>query len=823
MDSTAARCCNMVLAVLTGRAVVSLPVAMSKLPKQMDEEDVWRPVLPAEDADPLQGENHQQSSSHLPFSNWTGDEPSDGLHLGYRTTIWTDRLRSTLRIDPEAKPALLVGFFALGIIGYFHLPREPFLPALSLALAVLLWLFIRSRSDGHLKIAGLATIGSLLLAGAIVAQTQVNRANTPMLAEAVTVDIGATVLFSELRSDGRQRVDLLVHSAARTDWTTVPKRVRLTSRQSDLLPAGSYVQGRARLMPHTGPAYPGGYDFGFAHFFEGRGALGFSLGELVLADRPQSADLGLMARLHIQQSKVRSALARRIRNSLPGEAGHVAVALITGERQAISDETNENLRASGLAHILAISGLHMTLIVGSVFFGLRFLIARHPRWSLHYPVKKIAAVAALVFATAYLAISGGGLATQRAYITLAAMLAALLLDRRAISLRNVAVAAAVVLVMQPHAIFLAGFQMSFAAVASLVACYRTWGRARDHADRLRDSGLPLNRRHATLVRWFSTSTPKSNESLVKRAAVWAIRFFMGLAVTSLIAGVATGLFAAWHFHRIAPMGLLANLLAMPFVSTAVMPGILGSMLALPFGLDPPMLAFAGWGIDRVRDVAQWSSGLGPSGRVGVLHHAIFGLGLTALGLAICIRGAAKLLAIPFLFAALVLPASGLLVVERPEVLVSGDARLIAIRSTDGTYHFNSNRAQSFTRGIWLRAFAAEVEPDAPVKQMACDSNGCFGETLNGLKVGWAKTPEALREDCAKVDLLISTLEKPVACKANILSRASLTKTGAMVVTGVADRQDFTLTGANEPHERPWNRLTKIEFQPRSAQLVMSGD
>ncbi|MEO0498546.1 MAG: ComEC/Rec2 family competence protein, partial [Pseudomonadota bacterium] len=734
---------------------------MPKAPDHKKVEEVWLPVQPDDKGTPDELDRPAVPRRMDTYGQWADQTKLNPLYFGHQLTSWLDWMRSWLKLDPEAKPALLVATFAAGIIAYFHLPREPILAVLVAAFALLVCLAWRARS-GRAGAAGrVAVAGALLLAGAIAAQIQVNRVDTPMLAEEVTVRIAGTVLFAQRRADGRQRVDLLIDHIERAQRHTVPERVRLTLRQSELLTVGSYVEGRVRLMPHTGPAYPGGYDFGFAHFFERRGALGFSMGDLKAVESAVQPQLSWMQQARLAQSHARSWLAARIRSSLPGEAGHVAVALITGERQAISAETNESLRASGLAHILAISGLHMTLIVGSVFFGLRFLISLHPRWSLHFPVKKLAAASALAFATAYLAISGGGLATQRAYITLAVMLMALLLDRRAISLRNVAVAAAIVLLMQPHAIFLAGFQMSFAAVASLVACYRTWGRLRDYANALRDSDLPLKGRRLYIMRWFSTSPQYFDKKWYSQLSYGLVRFFVGIATTSLIAGLATGLFAAWHFHRVAPMGLFANLLAMPFVSLSVMPGLLASMLALPFGLDPPVLKYAGWGIDMVRDIAAWTADLGPAGRVGPLPPSIFVLGLSTLAIIVGLRGLAKLLAMPLVALMGALWSLQIVGTESPEALISSDGKLVATRSIEGNYTFNSIRAQSFTRGIWLRAFAPSADPNtAQIDLMPCDEHGCYAQTHSGITLAWARTPEALREDCSTADIIVTALAPP---------------------------------------------------------------
>jgi competence protein ComEC len=263
----------------------------------------------------------------------------------------------------------------------------------------------------------------------------------------------------------------------------------------------------------------------------------------------------------VSMNRLRMTMTDRIRAAVGGEAGDICAALITGERMAVDEATEESFRRSGLAHILSISGLHMVLVTLTVISLLRFLLALSPRLALHHPVRKWAVAGGFVSATFYLFLSGAEVATQRSYLMIAVMLFAMLIDRRAMTMRNVALAALIILLITPEAVLEPGFQMSFAAAGALVAAY----------------GALAQYKHDRMARRES-SGPRFGY------AGAAAGYVGGLIFTSLVAGLATGLFAAWHFHRIAPMGLFANLIASPVISVVMMPAALGSVLLMPYGL-----------------------------------------------------------------------------------------------------------------------------------------------------------------------------------------------------------------------------------------------
>ena len=332
--------------------------------------------------------------------------------------------------------------------------------------------------------------------------------------------------------------------------------MRVSVRKGTAPPVGAFVEFKARLSPPLAPLRPGGYDFARDLYFQRIGASGFVLGAIKTAEPPVAARAA--AALRGRRSTACATPSTRIRAALPGDAGAIASALITGKRDAISTPVNDAMYISGLGHVLSISGYHMAVVAGVVFFVLRALLALLPALASRHPIKKWAALAALAAAAFYLVLSGAEVATQRAFIMMAIVLVGVMVDRPALTLRTLALAALGVLLLAPEAVVHPSFQMSFAATLALVAAY--------------ERGLP----------W--TSGGGRHAARRARRAVGRARDRRAV-LASLVAGLATTLYAAYHFHRLAPYGVLANLLAMPIVSVWVMPPGCSALLALPFGFD----------------------------------------------------------------------------------------------------------------------------------------------------------------------------------------------------------------------------------------------
>ncbi|MEM1278366.1 MAG: ComEC/Rec2 family competence protein, partial [Pseudomonadota bacterium] len=358
----------------------------------------------------------------------------------------------------------------LGIALYFHLDTEPdpLWMALPLPFAALLVSGIAWRLGLPALILVCAALAGSL--GFAVALAHTSFGQVTMIEWRMSETVEGRVLAVSRSASGAPRVlleDLTIYGLAQEK---TPETVRIALKKDDEIPApGRRIMIYANLSPPGGPVEPGGYDFRRHAFFAGLGAVGFAHGVVVPVPNPPTPDLFDQVRLWLAEA--RHSLSEGIRAQIPGPGGAFAAAIIVGDRAYIEDADAEALRTANLAHLLAISGLHMGILTGLVFGGLRLLMAIAGPLPLYLPSKKVAAGAALTVALAYLMISGATVATQRAFIMVAVALIAVMCDRPAITLRALAVAAAIILLIRPISLVEPGFQMSLAATCALVAGY----------------------------------------------------------------------------------------------------------------------------------------------------------------------------------------------------------------------------------------------------------------------------------------------------------------------------------------------------------------
>lgn len=689
-------------------------------------------------------------------------------HLAHRT-------RQAVRYESEtgAKFLALPVAFAIGALFYFSLPREPMLVALVLALIIFTVLSIKTygRLSGNF-----ALVVTFVFAGMTAGKLRSDLLDTTMIERPVQARLTGVVLNREQRSSGRQRYTIAVDRFEGKRLGATPGKIRVTAHAKyPLVGIGEGISGLVRLRPPSGPAYPGSYDFAFQAWFVGIGGNGFFLGAPKVV--PRTLSLPLFSRAGIWVAASRADIGARIRSSLPGESGNLAAALIVGDRSGIAEDTTDALRRSGLAHILAISGLHMALVTATIIFLVRGSLALIPSIALYYPIRKWAAGCAMAAATVYLVISGTGIATQRAWIMIVIMLLAVLADRRALTMRNVGFAALVVLAWRPESIAGPSFQMSFAAVAALIAVYEGWSRYRQKSAYQQ----PSSRLGAMAMRSFKAVS--------------------GLAVTSMVAGIATGLFAAYHFHRIAPFGLLANLAAMPLVSLAVMPMALAAMVLMPFGLEVYPLALMGMAIDQVVDVAAWVSNLGPSGNTGFLPLMSLLLGASALTMATLLKTRLRLLALPLVALALLIYSTS----APPDILISESGSSIGVVDSAGKLQLLNPRKEKFITNIWKSAFAPGEISRAKGSAYRCDELGCTIIVGSGMVLAITKRVEAFQQDCLRADIIVTRLKVPDECLKPqlIVDKNALKKHGSHTITLAGHRMNIETSHVSS--HRPWTR------------------
>jgi competence protein ComEC len=361
-------------------------------------------------------------------------------------------------------------------------------------------------------------------------------------------------------SADRGRLLIAPTAIARLDPSALPARVRVVVKPEDVVAPGQAVRLTALLNPPPRPAAPGGFDFARDAWFERIGGVGLALRPPRTVDLPEPGfQLRAELWLNALRWRVASRLADDIARFAPG-AGAGAQGLVatvaTSHEDWLPAEDEDGLRGSGLAHMLAIAGLHTAAVSGFVFGLLRLGVAAWPWLALRVNGKKVAAAGALLAVMGYLALSGAHPPAERAAITAGVAFAAMLLDRRAISLRSLAIAALLVLALQPEAVVQPGFQMSFCATGALVALAEVWRR-----------------------RTPTINTPSLNVPWPIRAVQTVRDWLVALAVVSFVAGAATGPFAIQHFNRMANYGVFANLTADLLASAVMMPAL---ALSLPF-------------------------------------------------------------------------------------------------------------------------------------------------------------------------------------------------------------------------------------------------
>lgn len=647
-----------------------------------------------------------------------------------------------------------------GLVLYAVLPEEPssavLLTGMALALALAggaIWLQSLPVLRCGVQIAA-CWLGFCLLPlhGALY--------GTPMLAFPVFQIYEAQI--DEIISEGGGERRVIVSALEPVDGRrAVPiRRARLLLDDSLDLQPGDRIRAALRLAPIPGPVLPGAHDGQFHSYFIGVGSYGSATGPV---ERIASGDESGFDR---RVEALRRHIAARIDRVLSGDVAAIGKAMSMGDQSGMSDETRDVMAQSGLAHIYSISGLHLSIVAGGIFWLMRLALASIPPL-VGWPVKKIAAVAGLTAAFLYLLLAGGlnNVPAFRSTLMLALIFGAVLADRRALTMRNAAIAAILIVLIDPASVFRPSFQLSFAAVVGLIGIYE-------------------------LPRPF----PDGRSGTVERIG----RMVAATAWTSLVAGVATLLFSAYHFQQTAPLGVLGNVLALPFVGLVIMPFGVLSVLAMPLGIDAPFIAIYGWGIERLVDIAAlvagWSEGLtgNPLLSTWTLIAALCALGWFAF------IGNHWRLAGPGLLVPLVL-ALGFQ--PRPDVLISDTTQAVAI-ATDEGMALASGRAGSFAVNVWSRHYQTEIASSYP--NARCDGSGCV-VTMPQYSVAIVRNASAFAEDCGRHDLLITRIWPPSYCAGGglIIGPGELSSGGVHWLRWNENAGRFDVRPAIVHLTRPW--------------------
>ena len=566
---------------------------------------------------------------------------------------WLDALQQGQRgaLLPWAPVAL-----GLGVALHLGLAQSPGPVGLALAalgLASGLALALRWREGmGPLGI-GLA----LVCLGGLATEYRVAQVSGPVLDFRYYGPIEGRVVAIDRSGSDALRMTLAEVRLDDVSPARTPRRVRVSLHDGAALTPpepGAVVMLTGHLGPPGGPAEPGGFDFQLHAHFLSLGAVGYARTPVVLLT-PRDPDAWSLFAL-------RMAISAEIQARIPGQAGAFAAAVLTGDRSALTEATTQDMRDTNIAHILSISGLHMVLLTGFVYSAARLILALIPPLALRYPIRKWAAVLALAAGAFYLALSGGGVPTERAFIQVAVMFAAVLLDRRAITLRSVAIAGIIVLLYRPETLLSPGFQMSFAATVALVGAFEA----------LREVNL------------------------VARLPGWA-KGALSLLASSVVAGAATAPFAAAHFNQMSNYGLIANLLTVPVMGSLIMPAAVIAAILWPFGLSGPVWMVMGWGLNWTLRVAEEIAGWPGAVRL-IADPPDWALAAVSLGglFVLLWQGRARWLgALPCVVAVAFWGSEA-----RPVLLVSDSGGLVGLMTEEGRA-LSRERGNGFVADIWL--------------------------------------------------------------------------------------------------------------------------
>lgn len=650
-----------------------------------------------------------------------------------------------------------------GVAAYFLMPFEP---PLALAWGLILFLPLLWMARHHLR--GLALVMALLAIalGFCAGIGQTARVRAPVLAKPLAA-VPVEGRVRDIVIDGKRQkltLDEVVIDdlpAART-----PERIRVSaSLGAQEIGIGQRIAARATLDAPSRPVLPGGFDFGRYFYFRQIGGIGYVLPPVTVIPAPRT-DSPARA-VQEWMTRQRLALTRFLMAALPEPANALAVAYVTGDQSAVSETLQQEMRAAGLSHILAISGMHMTIVCGIVYFMVRLLLALLPWAALRYDIRKPAALLALLSGGMYLWLADFPISAVRAYVMIAIFFTAILAGREADGLRSLALAAIFILLVQPSSLLEPGFQLSFAAVLALILYYRWWSARRE-----RDS-------------WERAGWRRR-----------AFEYFSGIMLSSIVAGAATAPIAAYHFHQFSSYGLLANTVCIPLVSFIVTPTLMLALALAPFGMESPFLEIVNEGFEVMAWVAASAAEL-PGAMLTVPP-------LTSTGVAVMILGGFLLLLHgqrwKFAGGALVLAGlSSALLYTPPDMLISADARAIALRSGD-TWQLLKGTPRNFAVKEWQMALGQELSPGLIDR---CDRGGCVhhaGRTL----LAFPRYERALAEDCEMADLVITAKPLRLPCRAQLMEGRTLRRYGTHAVH--FEKGKMTIThGCTGIAPRPWNR------------------
>lgn len=680
-----------------------------------------------------------------------------------------------LRALPEALPEQQLFlwspvFLAAGIWAYFALESEPSLILAITCLCIAAALILLSRNRALL----LAL--AIFLTGFSAAKIRTETVRTPMLQATTSVtNVAGTVSKIERKSARRHTLTIDVAKLSNIPESEIPAKIQITAFGAlpDLM-VGDMIETTARLRPLPRPVKPGGFDYARQLYFLSIGATGETTGKLVVAGKNTSLTYA-SGRFF---ASLRLAIHERITAFIPEPLASFANALITGDRSAIPKPINDSLQKSGLAHILSISGLHMALVAGGVFTLVRALLALSPVLALSWPIKKYAAAAALGVGLFYMLLADSGSATERSYIMIAIVFFAVIVDRPALSMHNLALAGIIILLFQPEQAMSASFQMSFMAVMGLAALFEWWSR----------------RERRTLI----------NPSVMSRLWAKSHKSVLLAILTSIVAGLLSGIPAAHHFGRLAPYSVAANAVALPITSFIVMPAALLSVFSMPIGIEWLPLTVMQFGLDLT---VKWSDWVNTWPGSGVRLPLLSGGAAVALSMSAAIICIGRLRGLLIGIAALPAIGAAALPTVQPDVLLDDKMQNVVVRSIDGELYPLKQGQRGFALRKWLESEGKDASSSL-AKPWTCSPMACMAE-IKGKRIVVLKREAEATKPCPEADILIAQYPLRKSCRGEMatIDRFDVWRSGAHALY-LAEAQIRIETSKELQGNRPWTYVSR---------------
>ncbi len=678
-----------------------------------------------------------------------------------------------LSAESSRLPLWFPVFLGLGIALYFSGSAPLALWPFALALALLLMSLPFCRR--HAVPLYLSVAVAAMILGVLVSGIRLHLVAAPVLTEPVFFKLVEGTVEDIQHKEKKVRLVLAKPMVETLAPEATPRRLSITLRKLDVpLAIGDRIRLPAMLFSPPTPAMPGAYDFSRLFYFEQLGAVGFSPRQPEIV--AHAGTQGWQERL----TALRLRIADHLVASMGKEMGAIAAALMVGDQSRVPEAIADSMRASGIYHILSISGLHMTLATGLIFFTLRLLLVMIPHAALFWPTKKLAAVGGLLGGAAYLLLAGSPVPAIRSYIMVACVLGAVLVDRRGISMYSLAWAATIILLIMPESLLTASFQLTFAATLAIIALYERYGGVLFHA-------------HA---------------GVVSRVLL----YFFGLVLTSLAATLYTSPLAIAHFNRMSMYGIATNMLMVPLSSFWIMPSAMLAFITMPLGWDAPFLHLLRMGLEWMVAVSDMVTAV-PYANIALpspSHGGFVAIVAGGLWLALWITRLRLLGIIP------VVAGLATIAFFTPyDVIVSDDAKRVAYRSRANQWVMLRGDVDSYEAETWLRSQGAETmlartEAKKTVTELACDATSCM-VTRDGRTVVVAirKSRDNLCESGADLVVTDQYLDCPEIPA--IIDRAMVSRHGAIAVRWQQDGMHLETSTAARG-QWPWVKQILVEAE-----------